>query len=357
MKRNYLALLLLVLVVVFAGLIVFILRGFGQSLFGAGDTTPTLNITQAYDTVNAKLTLAVAQTPGATPSPLYTITPLVSSTQATFTATITSTPVVDTPSPGCNLAAPGIPLDVTIPDDTQMTPGQAFTKTWRLQNVGECTWTTEYSLVFASGDAMSAPSSVLLPSETAPGGTVDVSVDMVAPLEPGLYQGYWKLMSSSGQEFGIGANGDSPFWVRIVVIEGPTPTYTEAPVTPTITPTPGVLFSGVVNLVPGDGLDLETGSINSGSGEDVIFVKVAEGTHQLQTLGNALLGVFGESEPDYGECKASNPSGKYINVEAISPGTYLCFLTGSGLPARALISNFNSGTATLSMEILTWSVP
>lgn len=359
MKKTYLALLLLAIVVIILGLIVFVLKGSGLSFLGTGGATPTLNITQAYQTVNAKLTQSVAQTPTATPSPLSTVTPLVTPTpiQSTSTATNTMTPIVDTPSARCNLAAPGIPFDVTIPDDTQMNPGQAFVKTWRLQNVGDCSWTTDYSLIFVSGEAMGAPSSVPFPSEVPSQGTVDLSVDMVAPLSPGLYQGYWKLRSSSGQDFGIGANGDAPFWVRIVVVEGPTPTLSATPSTPTVTPTPGVLYSGAVSLVPDDRLDLETGSFNSGEGEDVTLVMVAEGIHQLQTIGGALLGVYGESKPDYGACKASNPSGTFINVEAILPGTYLCYRTGSGLPGRALISSFNTGTATLSMEILTWSVP
>src|SRR5512135_3467629 len=41
--------------------------------------------------------------------------------------------------------------DVTVPDGTRFSPGAAFTKTWRLKNVGTCTWSTSYTLVFSSG--------------------------------------------------------------------------------------------------------------------------------------------------------------------------------------------------------------
>ncbi|NIP41529.1 MAG: hypothetical protein GWN00_05010, partial [Aliifodinibius sp.] len=35
-----------------------------------------------------------------------------------------------------------------------LTPRTAFTKVWRLQNVGTCTWTADYDMVFISGDRM-----------------------------------------------------------------------------------------------------------------------------------------------------------------------------------------------------------
>src|SRR5271157_1067465 len=46
--------------------------------------------------------------------------------------------------------------DVTVPDGTTLAPGATFTKTWRLENIGNCTWTTSYALVFSSGSAMGA---------------------------------------------------------------------------------------------------------------------------------------------------------------------------------------------------------
>ena len=50
--------------------------------------------------------------------------------------------------------------DVTVPDGTTYTPGATFQKTWRLKNIGYCTWTTSYALVFDSGQQMGASSSV-----------------------------------------------------------------------------------------------------------------------------------------------------------------------------------------------------
>src|SRR5688572_4669107 len=71
--------------------------------------------------------------------------------------------------------------DVTVPDGMSFSPGATFTKTWRLRNIGTCTWSTSYSLVFDSGTQMGAPASVNFPSSVAPGGSIDLSVTMTAP--------------------------------------------------------------------------------------------------------------------------------------------------------------------------------
>ncbi len=109
--------------------------------------------------------------------------------------------------------------DLTIPDGTPFTPGTSFIKAWRLMNIGSCTWSTDYSLVFVSGEAMGAPVSVNLPAEVAPGQMTVVSVNMIAPMTTGRYRGYWKLSNASGIQFGIGPSGNDPFWVDINVME------------------------------------------------------------------------------------------------------------------------------------------
>jgi hypothetical protein len=99
-----------------------------------------------------------------------------------------------------------------------MTAGDAFTKTWRLKNIGSCTWTSGYKLVFDRGDAMGGPAEVQLTTGTvAPGQTVDVSVNLKAPAQTGTYQGYWKLRNASGVLFGWGDKASSAFWVKIKV--------------------------------------------------------------------------------------------------------------------------------------------
>ncbi len=109
--------------------------------------------------------------------------------------------------------------DVTIEDRSVLAENESFTKVWRLENIGACTWTTDYEVFFTGGNRMGAPAVMDLPAPVAPGETIDISIDMIAPDAPGTYTGYWLLRDESGDIFGVGADTDSPFWVRIQVTE------------------------------------------------------------------------------------------------------------------------------------------
>lgn len=173
--------------------------------------------TASHETVVAKLTEIAAlftQTPASVtdePSASPTTVP------ATFTPTPTTTkPPTTTPTPlPCDQA--GFVADITIKDGTVLSSGDAFTKTWRLKNVGVCTWTSDYDLVFIKGDQLKANSVKALSGNVKSGETVDLSVDMVAPNKEGNYAGYWMLRNSSGKLFGLGTKGDQVFWIDIKV--------------------------------------------------------------------------------------------------------------------------------------------
>ena len=111
----------------------------------------------------------------------------------------------------------GFIADVTVPDGTVYEPGTTFTKTWRLKNIGTCTWTTDYALVFYSGSQMGAPASANFPNSVAPGQTVDLTLNMTAPSSAGNYFGYYKLRNAGGTIFGIGYTANKAFWVEINV--------------------------------------------------------------------------------------------------------------------------------------------
>jgi hypothetical protein len=112
--------------------------------------------------------------------------------------------------------------DVTIPDGTIMTPNQAFTKTWRFRNVGTCTWTTSYAIVFSTGNSMNGPATQALTGNVNPGQTVDISANLTAPGSTGDYTGYWRLRDGSGVLF-------NQFYVEIEVQNPATATNTSAP--------------------------------------------------------------------------------------------------------------------------------
>ncbi len=128
-----------------------------------------------------------------------------------------------TPAPAVLCDAASFVKDVTISDGSSLDPGADFTKTWRIQNIGSCSWTPAYALVFVSGDRMRAPASRDLDTYVNPGQSVDVSVPLTAPTTNGNYQGYWKMRNAAGALFGIGIQAATAFWVQIEVVG---PTYT-----------------------------------------------------------------------------------------------------------------------------------
>ena len=113
------------------------------------DLSPTVTVnpndirTQAVQTFAADLTLTAFL--AATNTPAATITPL-----ATFTvgATNTGAALGTAPVVGATASCYGLSFvsDVTIPDNTPMNAGQAFTKTWKVKNAGSCAWMLDSSL-------------------------------------------------------------------------------------------------------------------------------------------------------------------------------------------------------------------
>ncbi len=142
----------------------------------------------------------------------------------------TATLVPTEPSPGATATRPGCTYnsifvaDVTIPDNTLLAAGQAFDKTWRIRNTGNCAWGTGFQFAFVNGTAMTTATAIPVPA-TAPGATTDLRVPMVAPDAPGTYNGVWRLKNASGAFFGT--------TVTVVIRVGtplpPTPAFTVTP--------------------------------------------------------------------------------------------------------------------------------
>lgn len=126
--------------------------------------------------------------------------------------------------------------DVTYADGTYVAPGSSFVKTWRVRNNGTSTWNSNYKLVFYSGNQLSAPYSVNLPYNVAPGQTVDISVPMVAPASSGTFKGSWMLQTDGGVNFGVGAACNTAVWVEITTQQYIPPSY--GPCLPPCRPNP-----------------------------------------------------------------------------------------------------------------------
>lgn len=131
----------------------------------------------------------------------------------------TPTPILPTPTQApapCN--AISFQGDLTIQDGTVFGPNADFIKTWRLKNIGSCSWNTDYDLIFVEGDQMDAAKAISLPEKIRPGERLDISVNLTSPSKRGEYRGYWMLRSGDGEWFGYGKAANKPFWVDIEVV-------------------------------------------------------------------------------------------------------------------------------------------
>lgn len=187
-----------------------------------GQSSEGVALTFAAQTVEALIGSATPisnSTPSSTPisGPTFTAFPTL--------AVNTNTPVA-TATSNCNVAQ--FITDVTIPDGTIFTPNTAFTKKWRLKNVGSCAW-NGFSIAFDSGDSMGGPATKPV-AAVNPGQEVDLEVNLTAPATVGNYRGYWRLVTNGSVLVPVinGYQGKS-FYVDIKVQNAVIATNTTAP--------------------------------------------------------------------------------------------------------------------------------
>jgi hypothetical protein len=213
-----------------AGIIGALLILFG--LAGCSSATPTIVPTidtnslrtEVAATVLARVTQDLILTPSATPPPTLTATirptstPAQTTTPPTEVAGVTATLSSLTAEAGTDNRAEWV--SQSIADKTVFEPGETFTMTWRLENTGASTWTTNYILRFFSGDPFGSPEEVPLNREVPPGETIDIILEMEAPAEPGTYTSVWVMSTADRSTF------KEPVYLEIEVAGPATPTST-----------------------------------------------------------------------------------------------------------------------------------
>lgn len=217
MKRVFLYLFLLVVFMSLAACN--LTKQFGNPSDPNSVSTLAMQTVQALATEQAFSTLAANATE-------------VSNLPTVIVVEQTSSPVQNTPVT-TDVAAPTntpvptftqIPMDkatfvkdVTYPDNTVIASATTFTKTWRLKNDGQTTWTADYELIFSSGNAMDGAAAKKIGVIVKPGETIDLSIDLKSPTNSGEYKGEWMLRTTGGKIFGVGEKADKAFWVIINV--------------------------------------------------------------------------------------------------------------------------------------------
>ena len=174
----------------------------------------TANV-QATMTAEAQPTATQTLAPAATLTPTPEISPTSKVTTAPTEGTQSATATVGTIA-GVDSARW---LSNVPADKSDFNPGEVFTVTWTLENIGTTTWTTNYYIQFTSGVQMASDEKVFLPYPVPPNKNVQISVSFTAPDELGEKQSAWKLFT----------DGENAFYDFYIVIDVVKPGVTEAP--------------------------------------------------------------------------------------------------------------------------------
>eukprot|EP00903_Cladosiphon_okamuranus_P018051 g16612.t1 len=99
-------------------------------------------------------------------------------------------------------------------DVARVVAGQTFKKSWLVRNDSTTAWPETCSLIPVSQSSadLSPPPEAPIVGDVAPGEEVTVSVDLVAPTQPGMYEGYWRVRDSSARKFG------QRLWAKVMVV-------------------------------------------------------------------------------------------------------------------------------------------
>ena len=93
---------------------------------------------------------------------------------------------------------------------------------------------------------MDAPASLNLGKEVNPGESIDISIPMRAPEEPGEYRSYWKLRNPQGQVFSFATGAALSVEIEVLMV----PTDTKAPLQGCTVRIPGMAGTRIVCKYP-----------------------------------------------------------------------------------------------------------
>jgi hypothetical protein len=205
-------------------LLALILTGFVAARLGSKPPSapaPTVNIGQIQTQAvlafaNGLTSTALALPTSTTTSIPETPTPVAQASESTSSVS---------PTPSCYRLK--FLQDVTIPDDTLMTPAEVFTKTWQVQNNGTCAWRPGFQMILIGGLAMGG-SPYTTATTINPGSKIEISITMVAPTnQTGIVQGTWRMTDGNGNQF-----GDALTAIIVVPNGSPVPPTVAATATP-----------------------------------------------------------------------------------------------------------------------------
>ncbi|HPC06688.1 MAG TPA: NBR1-Ig-like domain-containing protein [Anaerolineaceae bacterium] len=118
------------------------------------------------------------------------------------TATSTPTPTKEMTATYTQAPNQALWISQSPEDGKTFSPGEDFDMVWRIKNTGTLAWTKRYSFEYVSGAPIHKYySEIALKDIVQPGGTAVLTVDMVAPMEPGSYRTEWAMVDDTNNRF------------------------------------------------------------------------------------------------------------------------------------------------------------
>lgn len=155
---------------------------------------------------------------GEKPSPSPSLTPRFTSLPTETMMSPTTLPAtIMVPEVACNRLR--IVTESGITNGQFVEAGTIFKKTWRLMNLGSCTWTPEYVLEKVGGNLDAGVKSIDLDRVVFPGEAVNITLELIAPSIPGTYRSEWLMRNPQGNYFGLGEQSLDRLVVQINVID------------------------------------------------------------------------------------------------------------------------------------------
>lgn len=256
-------------------------------------------------------------------------------------ATVTPLPPILTATAPVCVNGMKFVADVTFGDNNMQNPpfvkaGTTFVKTWRVENTGTCTWTPNYRFVYAYGSVAAAQMGgqpLNIPVNVAPGQQIDLSVTLVAPKAPSIYQGFWQIETDTGSRFG------QTVWVAITTQTDENTPVATVTTTATLTPQPSGNACVITGTLPTAAIKVNEGfdavwTVQNNSGEDwtsgSVDYKYVSGTkmHEKDLYDLTATIKNGESGKIIVDMIAPGKPGLYSTNWAITSGSkMLCALS------------------------------
>lgn len=106
-----------------------------------------------------------------------------------------------------------------LPAGSEVLQNEEIIKSWQVQNIGTCSWSSEYRLAPLDKDGVvDLESAVEIGREIAPGESVELSLTLVAPERLGRWQQRWIMLDDKNTPFGVGLTDQKPLLLDLEVI-------------------------------------------------------------------------------------------------------------------------------------------